>query len=137
MSIEEKLKLMGLSVPQAPTPVGAYVPAVRVGKLLFTSGQLPLVDGVLRYHGKIGVELTEAEGYEAARICAINALAAIKTVVELSSVRQIIKVTGFVNCQPEFTAQAKVVNGASDLLGQLFAGGHARSAVGVTALPLD
>jgi len=136
MSIEEKLKLMGLSVPQAPTPVGAYVPAVRVGKLLFTSGQLPLVDGVLRYNGKIGVELTEAEGYEAARICAINALAAIKTVVELSSVRQIIKVTGFVNCQPEFTAQAKVVNGASDLLGQLFAGGHARSAVGVAALPL-
>jgi len=136
MSIEEKLKSLGLSVPQAPTPVGAYVPAVRVGNLLFTSGQLPLVDGVLRYSGKIGVDLTEAEGYEAARICAINALAAIKTVVDLSLVRKVVKVTGFVNCQPEFTAQAKVVNGASDILGQLFSDGHARSAVGVAALPL-
>ena len=136
MTVEEKLKTSGLSLPPAPMPVGAYVPAVLAGKLLFTSGQLPLQDGVLRYSGKIGVDLTEKEGYEAARICAINALAAAGTAVELSRLKRVVKVTGYVNCLPEFTAHAKVINGASELLAPLFSGGHARAAVGVASLPL-
>lgn len=136
MTIKEKLKASGLSLPPAPAPVGAYVPAVLAGKLLFTSGQLPLVDGVLRYSGKIGAELTEEEGYEAARICALNALAAAGTVVNLSHIKRVVKVTGYVNCQTEFTAHAKVINGASELLAPLFGEGHARAAVGVASLPL-
>ncbi|MBT9171911.1 MAG: hypothetical protein DDT21_00285 [Syntrophomonadaceae bacterium] len=136
MTVEEKLKTSGLSLPPAPMPVGAYVPAVLAGKLLFTSGQLPLQDGVLRYSGKIGVDLTEKEGCEAARLCAINALAAAGSVVELSRLKRVLKVTGYVNCLPEFTAHAKVINGASELLAPLFSGGHARAAVGVASLPL-
>jgi enamine deaminase RidA (YjgF/YER057c/UK114 family) len=136
MSIMEKLKTLGLSLPPLAAPVGAYVPAVLAGKMLFTSGQLPLVDGVLRYSGKIGAELTEEEGYEAARICALNALAAAGTVVNLSHIKRVVKVTGYVNCLTEFTAHAKVINGASELLAQLFSGGHARAAVGVASLPL-
>lgn len=136
MSLKEKLKELGLSLPPAPAPVGAYVPAVQAGDLLFTSGQLPVVDGVLKYSGKIGVELTEQEGYEAARICALNALAAAGTVVKLSQLKRVVKVTGYVNCLPEFAAHAKVINGASEMLAPLFSEGHARAAVGAASLPL-
>jgi len=136
MTLEEKLKELGISLPSAPAPVGAYVPAVLSGNLLFTSGQLPLVDGVLRYSGKVGADLTEQEGYAAARICALNALAAAGTVVKLSRLKRVVKMTGFVNCVSEFTAHARVINGASELLAPLFAGGHARAAVGVASLPL-
>lgn len=136
MTVAEKLKILGISLPPAPAPVGAYVSVVPAGKLLFTSGQLPLVDGVLRYGGKIGAELTEEEGYAAARICALNSLAAAGTVVKLSQLKRVVKVTGFVNCLPDFTAHAKVINGASELLATLFSVGHARAAVGVASLPL-
>ncbi|MBS4023071.1 MAG: RidA family protein [Dethiobacter sp.] len=138
MNIEEKLNTLGIKLPEAAAPVGAYIPAVRAGNQAFTSGQIPLVAGELRYKGKLGADVSIEEGYEAAKICAINALAALKGLLgDLNKVKKVIKVTGFVNSTPDFTAQAKVVNGASELLGQLFSEGHARSAVGTAALPID
>lgn len=139
MKVEEKLAAMGIVLKEPPRPVAAYVPAVQWGLLVFTSGQVPLVDGKLRYTGRLGAELTLEQGYDAARICAINCLAAIKSVVgDLDNVKKIIKVTGFVASAPGFRDQPKVVNGASELLGEAFgpAGAHARSAVGVAELPL-
>jgi enamine deaminase RidA (YjgF/YER057c/UK114 family) len=138
VNIEEKIKSLGIELPQAAAPVGAYVPAVRAGNQAFTSGQIPLVAGELKYKGKLEADLSVEEGYEAAKICAINCLSALKGLLgDLNKVKKVIKVTGFVNSTPDFTAQAKVVNGASEFLGQLFDVGHARSAVGVAALPLD
>ncbi|MCR3921471.1 MAG: RidA family protein [Firmicutes bacterium] len=138
MGIEEKLQAMDELLPEVAVPVGAYVPAIRSGQFVYTSGQLPMAEGRLRYTGKVGADVTIDDGYQAARLCVLNALAAVKHVVgDLTQVKRVVKVTGFVNCLPDFTQQAKVVNGASELLGGLFDEGHARSAVGVAALPLN
>lgn len=137
---EERLTEMGLAVPAVPKPVAAYVPAVRSGSYVYTSGQLPMVDGSLAEAGKVGAEVTPERAKELAAICALNALAAVRSVLgDLSGVQRVVKVVGFVASAPDFTGQPGVVNGASELLGQVFgdAGVHARSAVGVAALPLD
>jgi enamine deaminase RidA (YjgF/YER057c/UK114 family) len=137
---EERLTGLGLKLPPVATPAGAYVPALRSGSLVFTSGQVPVVDGALPKTGKVGADVTAQEAKELAEICALNALAAIKTEVgELSRVRRVVKVVGFVASSPDFTGQPGVVNGASELLGRVFgeAGAHARSAVGVAVLPND
>jgi len=119
-------------------PAGAYVPAVRSGSLVFTAGQLPLVDGALVVTGKLGAEVGTEQGRDLARTCALNALAAVDGLIGLDAVAQVVKVVGFVASAPGFTAQPVVLNGASELLGEIFgaAGRHARSAVGVAELPL-
>ncbi len=140
MSFEDKLKELGIAVPDAPKPVAAYVPAVKIGDYVYTSGQIPFVAGELKYKGKVGKEVSLEEGYEAARVCAINCLAALKSVIgSLEQVEKIVKVVGFVNSAPGFAEQPKVINGASELFGNVFgkAGEHARSAVGVSELPID
>lgn len=138
MSVENVLRELGLELPDVAQPVGAYVPSVRTGRFVFTSGQLPLVGGSLRYSGKVGVDVSEDDAYQAARICVLNALAAAAAAAGgADKLQRIVKVTGFVNCGPDFTRQANVLNGASELLGKLFTEGHARSAVGVSALPLN
>lgn len=140
MSIEQKLAELGLELPNVATPAGAYVPAVISGNLVFTAGQIPLVDGVLMATGKVGSEISPEFAKEIAQRCALNALAAIKSVIgDLARVKRVVKVVGFVASTPEFTGQPGVLNGASELLGKVFgdAGLHARSAVGVAALPLD
>lgn len=137
---EARLKKLEINLPPAPQPVGAYVPAVMTDKYVYTSGQLPFVTGELSYKGKIGSDLSESQGYEAARICVINCLAVVRVLIgSLDNIDKIIKVSGYVNSAPGFTNQAKVINGASDLLGEIFdqAGRHARSALGVSELPLD
>jgi enamine deaminase RidA (YjgF/YER057c/UK114 family) len=136
--IEEKLKKMGIVIPEAAKPVAAYVPGVLENGYVYTSGQLPSVSGVIR-KGKLGDTITIEEGYEAAKICAINCLAVVKSLVgDLDKVERIVKVVGFVNSTPDCDNQPKVINGASELLGKIFdeAGAHARSAVGVASLPL-
>jgi enamine deaminase RidA (YjgF/YER057c/UK114 family) len=138
--VEDKLRQMGIELPAAPTPLAAYIPAVKAGDFAYTSGQIPLVKGELKYKGKVGAELTEADGYQAARVCAINCLSALKGVIgDLDNIERIVKVVGFVNSAPGFAAQPKVINGASELFGEVFgdAGKHARSAVGVSELPID
>ena len=140
MSIEAKIKEMGLIVPEAPKPLAAYVPALKTGNYVFTSGQLPIVNGELKYVGKLGDKFNVEEGYEAAKTCALNALGAIKSVIgNLDNIVRIVKVVGFVNSSAGFNDQPKVINGASELLGKIFgeAGVHARSAVGVNELPLN
>lgn len=140
MSFETKLQKLGIVLPEAPKPVAAYVPAVRSGDFVYTSGQIALQEGKLSHKGKLGRDLTVEEGYQAARICTLNALSAIRSVVgSLDKIEQIIKVVGFVNSAAGFTDQPKVINGASDLLREIFgtSGEHARSAVGVSELPLD
>jgi len=137
---EEKLKELGLSVPEVATPVAVYVPAVRSGQHVFTSGQLPMRSGELMTTGKVGAEVTLEEAVECARQCALNAIAAVKAEIgDLAQVKRIVKVVCFVASTPDFTAQPKVANGVSELLGEVFgdAGVHARSAVGVSVLPLD
>ena len=137
---ENKLRELGLELPPVAKPAGSYLPAVRAGTFLFTAGQLPLEGGELRTTGKVGAEVTPEEAHEAARLCALNALAAVAAEAGgLSNVRRIVKVTGFVASAPGFNGQAAVLNGASELLGEIFgeAGLHARSAVGVVELPLD
>jgi enamine deaminase RidA (YjgF/YER057c/UK114 family) len=139
-SPEARLAALGLSLPKVATPLASYVPAVRTGNLVYTAGQLPFVDGVLPATGKVGAGVDTAEASALARICALNALAAVVSVTgSLSAVRRIVKVTGFVASAPDFLQQAQVVNGASDLLVEVFgeAGRHARSAVGMAVLPLD
>ena len=139
MTVADRLAELGLSLPSVVPPVAAYVPAVRSGALVFTSGQLPMVDGQLAAVGKVGALVTPEQAKELARTCALNALAAIDALVGLDSVVRVVKVVGFVASVPEFTGQPAVINGASELLGEVFgdAGAHARSAVGVAALPLD
>lgn len=140
MSFEAKLTEMGIVVPEAPKPVAAYVPAVQIGDIIYTSGQIPFVDGQIKYKGKLGKDVTIEQGYDAARVCVINALAAVKSLAgSLDNIEKIIKVVGFVNSAPGFTDQPKVINGASELLAEVFgqAGAHARSAVGVAELPID
>jgi enamine deaminase RidA (YjgF/YER057c/UK114 family) len=140
MEIEAKLKAMGLELPTAPKPVAAYVPAVRVDQFVYTSGQIPFVNGELKFKGKVDRDLTETEAYEAAKICALNCLSVIKSEIgDLDRIERVVKVVGFVNSAAGFCMQPKVINGASELLGELFGakGQHARSAVGVSELPLD
>ena len=139
-SPEERLAGLGLAIPEVAAPVAAYVPAVRTGSHVYTSGQLPLRDGELMATGKVGGAVPPETAAECAQQCALNALAAVKAEVgDLSSVRRVVKVVVFVASTPEFTGQPQVANGASHLLGEVFgdAGRHARSAVGVPVLPLD
>jgi len=133
-----RLAELGLALPPVAAPVAAYVPAVRTGDLVWTSGQLPFVDGALPATGRVGAEVSPETAAELARTCALNALAAVNELVGLDTVRRVVKVVGFVASAPGFYGQPAVVNGASELLGAVFgpAGQHARSAVGVAALPL-
>jgi enamine deaminase RidA (YjgF/YER057c/UK114 family) len=134
----ERLRELGLTLPAVAAPAGVYVPARRAGSLVFTAGQLPLVDGALPAIGKVGAEVGPEEARDLARLCALNALAAIEDLVGLEAVSAVVKVVGFVASAPGFTGQPGVLNGASELLGSVFddAGRHARSAVGVAELPL-
>jgi len=137
---EQRIEELGLTLPAVAPPVAVYVPAVRTGSYVYTSGQLPMVDGALPLTGKVGGEVTPEQAKELAARCALNALAAIRAEVgDLSKVVRVVKVVGFVASTPDFTGQPGVVNGASELLGAVFgdAGVHARSAVGVSVLPLD
>ena len=139
-TIDDRLAELGLSLPVLAKPVAAYVPAVITGNLVYTSGQLPFVDGALPATGKLGSAVTDATGKELAQICALNALAAVQSVIgSLDRITRIVKVVGFVASEPSFTGQPGVINGASEILGEIFgdAGIHARSAVGVAVLPLD
>ncbi|NAS22406.1 RidA family protein [Herbidospora sp. NEAU-GS84] len=137
-SPEDRLSALGLALPDVVAPLAAYVPAVRSGAHVYTSGQLPIAGGELLKTGKVGAEVTPEEAYELAKVCALNAIAALKSVVgDLSQVAGIVKVVGFVASDPSFTGQPQVVNGASELLGEVFQGAHARSAVGVAVLPRD
>ncbi|MEU4533750.1 RidA family protein [Streptosporangium sp. NPDC023825] len=140
MTAEERLAELGLTLPEVVPPLAAYVPAVRSGDHVHTSGQLPIVDGKLLATGKVGAEVDVEDAYELARACALNALAAVASEAGgLSNIVRIVKVVGFVASAPGFTGQPQVVNGASDLLAAVLgdAGRHARSAVGVAVLPLD
>jgi enamine deaminase RidA (YjgF/YER057c/UK114 family) len=137
---EERLADLGLEIPEVAKPVAAYVPAVRTGNYVFTSGQVPFREGQLVATGKVGGEVTVEIAVECARLCALNAMAAVKALVgDLSRVNRVVKVVAFVASTPDFTGQPGVANGASELLGTVFgeAGQHARSAVGVPVLPLD
>jgi len=139
-AVEQRLADLGLTVPDVVPPLAAYVPAVRDGDLVWTSGQLPMVGGTLAVTGKVGQDVTPEQAHQLARTCALNALAAVKSVIgDLDQVARVLKVVGFVASDPAFTGQPAVVNGASELFGQVFgdAGVHARSAVGVAVLPLD
>lgn len=138
-TVEARLEELGLTVPDVVPPVAAYVPAVRSGSQVFTAGQLPMRAGALIATGKVGAEVTPEVATECARQCALNAIAAVKSVADLSSVVRVVKVVVFVASTPEFTGQPAVANGASELLAAAFgdAGVHARSAVGVPVLPLD
>ena len=140
MSIKEKLASIGLSLPVASAPVAAYVPAVKTGNLVFTAGQLPVVDGKLVLTGKVGSDVTAEDATKMAEICALNALAAISLVADIDKIEKIVRVGGFVNGAPGFVAIPAVINGASELLIKLFGevnGKHARTAVGVAELPLN
>ena len=138
--IEEKIKELGYTLPETAKPLAAYIPAIKTGELVFTSGQVPVVGGELKYAGKIGADLSVEDGQKAAVVCALNGLSAIKGVVgDLNKIEQIIKLTVFVNSASGFTDQPKVANGASEFLGSVFgdAGIHTRSAVGVSELPIN
>jgi enamine deaminase RidA (YjgF/YER057c/UK114 family) len=140
VSIKEKILSLGHSLPTAAAPVAAYVPAVKNGNLVFTAGQLPVVDGKLPKEGKVGRDVTAEDAKELAQICALNALAAISLVADLDQIERVVRVGGFVNCAPGFTAIPGVINGASEFLIKIFGdvnGKHARTAVGVAELPLN
>jgi enamine deaminase RidA (YjgF/YER057c/UK114 family) len=137
---EERIRELGLEIPDVVAPLASYVPAARTGSLVYTAGQLPIVKGELAATGKVGAEIDPERATELARLCGLNAIAAIRAEIgELSRVRRIVKVVGFVASAPDFYGQPQVVNGVSDLLGEVFgdAGKHARSAVGVAVLPRD
>jgi enamine deaminase RidA (YjgF/YER057c/UK114 family) len=139
-AVEERLAKLGLALPDVVPPVAAYVPAVRTGRYVHTSGQVPMVEGKLAGAGKVGDGVSPERAKELAAICALNALAAVKSVAgDLDRIVRVVKVLGFVASAPDFTGQPQVVNGASELLGAAFGerGQHARSAVGVAVLPLD
>ena len=138
MDIEKRLKELGITLPEPPKPVANYLPAVRAGNLLFVSGHGPYDDGKTILSGKLGKELTIEEGYRTARSVALNCLASVKAVLgDLNKVKRVVKLLGMVNCTEDFKDPPKVVNGASDLLVEVFgeAGRHARSAVGMQSLP--
>jgi enamine deaminase RidA (YjgF/YER057c/UK114 family) len=137
--VRAKLAELGLTLPVATLPLAAYVPAVRTGNIVFTAGQLPMVDGKLPMTGKVGAAVTVEQAKELAQICALNALAAVQTVAEVDDIVRVIRVVGYVNGIPGFITQPAVVNGASELFLHIWgdAGKHARSAVGIAELPLD
>ncbi|HEX6352336.1 RidA family protein [Actinophytocola sp.] len=138
MTWSARLAELGIELPTVPAPAGAYVPAIRSGSLVFTAGQVPFVDGKVAATGKVGREISPEEAKGHARTCALNALAAVDALVGIDRVTRVVKVVGFVASAEGFTGQPGVVNGASELLGEVFgeAGQHARSAVGVAELPL-
>ena len=138
--IKEKLDTLGITLPTPPKPAGSYIPVVRTGNLVFVSGQIPIKDGKILYSGKVTKDLSIQDAQKAARLCAINALAQLKSEFgNLENISKIVRVSGFVNSPPEFTEQPKVINGASDLLFEIFEekGQHSRIAVGVSSLPLN
>ena len=139
MSVSVRLGELGIELPEVAKPLASYVPAVRTGDLVYTSGQLPMQAGELAATGKLGADVTPEQGKALARICALNALAAVDSLVGIDAVTRVVKVVGFVASAPGFNGQPGVVNGASDLLAEVFGdrGSHARSAVGVCELPLD
>lgn len=139
MNARSRLDELGIRIPKVPAPLAVYVPAVRTGNLVYTSGQLPLVDGTLTHVGKVGAEVPPGDATAAARTCALNALAAVDALVGIDAVTRVVKVVGFVASAPGFGGQPGVVNGASEFFGAVFgdAGAHARSAVGVSELPLN
>jgi enamine deaminase RidA (YjgF/YER057c/UK114 family) len=139
VSASARLGQLGVALPEVVAPLASYVPAVRTGNLVYTAGQLPMESGRLALTGKVGAEVSPEEGKAMARVCALNALAAVNSVVGIDAVTRVVKVVGFVASAPGFNGQPSVVNGASDLLAEVFGdkGAHARSAVGVSELPLD
>lgn len=137
---EEKAKELGIEIPEAPKPLAAYVSALKVDRLIYTAGQLPLKNGLLIAEGKVGNEVSEEDAFKAAELCAVNCLSAVKSITgSLDEIEQIVKITVFVNSASGFSAQPKIANGASELLVKLFGdvGKHARSAVGVSELPMN
>jgi enamine deaminase RidA (YjgF/YER057c/UK114 family) len=137
---EEKIKELGITIPEPVKPLAAYIPAMQVGNLVMTSGQVPISAGVVKYQGKVGKDLSEEEGKAAAKLCAINCLSAVKSVIgSLDKIERVLKLTVFIASAEGFTAQPKVANGASEFIGEIFgeAGKHVRSAVGVSELPLN
>jgi enamine deaminase RidA (YjgF/YER057c/UK114 family) len=139
MTASTRLGQLGVALPEVVAPLASYVPAVRTGNLVYTAGQLPMEAGKLARTGKVGVEVSPEDAKAMARICALNALAAVNSLVGIDAVTRVVKVVGFVASAPGFNGQPGVVNGASDLLAEVFGdkGAHARSAVGVSELPLD
>lgn len=139
MSVREKLKAMGLELPVAAKPLAAYVPASKTGKLVFTAGQLPLVDGKIPHVGKVGKDVSQEDAKEMAKVCALNAMAALNLVDDVDNVTKIVRIVCYVNGAPGFNNQPFVANGASELFKELWgeAGVAARSAIGVAELPLD
>lgn len=139
MSASARLHQLGIALPEVVTPLASYVPAVRTGSLVYTSGQLPMEAGLLAKSGKVGAEVTPEDAKAMARVCALNALAAVDALVGIDAVIRVVKVVGFVASAAGFNGQPGVVNGASELLAEVFgdSGAHARSAVGVSELPLD
>lgn len=139
MNPSQRLKELGFTVPTAPKPLAAYIPAVKTGNLIFTAGQLPLVDGQMAGVGKVGGEISVERGRELAEIAALNALAAVETITSIDNILRIVRVVGYVNGVPGFTNQPAVINGASELFVKIWedAGRHARSAIGVAELPLN
>jgi enamine deaminase RidA (YjgF/YER057c/UK114 family) len=138
--IEEIIKKLGYALPETAKPLAAYIPAIKTGEYVFTSGQVPIVKGELAYAGKVGQDISLEDGKKAAVICALNGLSAVKSVIgDLDNIEQIVKLTVFVNSANGFTDQPKVANGASEFLGEVFgkSGVHTRSAVGVSELPID
>ena len=137
--VRAKLAELGLTLPEAVKPVAAYVPAVRTGNLVFTAGQLPMVDGKLPIAGKVGGPVSVEQGKEMAQNCALNALAAVATVANIDDIVRVVRVVGYVNSAPGFINHPGVVNGASELFVHIWgeSGKHARSAIGVAELPLD
>jgi len=140
MSVKEQLAELGLDLPVASLPLAAYVPAVRTGNLVFTAGQLPLVDGKIPYTGKVDGGVTPEQAKEMAQVCILNALAAVNLVANVDDIKRVVRVVGYVNGVPGFIGMPGVVNGASELLIKLWGevnGKHARTAIGVADLPLD
>jgi len=137
--VRAKLAELGLVLPVAAKPVAAYVPAIRTGNLVFTAGQLPMIDGALSASGKVGDKVSVEDAKKLAQICAVNALAAVETVADINKIARVVRVVGYVNGVAGFTQQPAVINGASELFLHIWgdAGKHARSAVGVAELPLD
>jgi enamine deaminase RidA (YjgF/YER057c/UK114 family) len=138
--IEEKIKALGIMLPSPPKPAGSYIPVVRTGNLVFVSGQIPISDGKILYSGKVTKDVLIDDAQKAARLCVINALAQLKSELgNLDKISKVVRVSGFVNSSPEFTEHTKVINGASDLLFEIFEnkGKHTRIAVGVSSLPLN
>ncbi|MCF1765436.1 RidA family protein [Corynebacterium argentoratense] len=139
MTTSERLKELGITLPQVAAPVAAYVPAIRTGNQVWTSGQIPFVNGELAATGKVGAEVSAEDAYKYARTAALNALAAVDALVGIDKVTRVLKIVGFVASAEDFGGQPAVINGASELMGEIFgdAGAHARSAVGVAELPLN